>query len=153
LPLRLALLFDNLPGLICRAAVNEQSEGDTVKRIVHAAVLLTAVGWLVPASAALTYPISGRWAAERGEQNPDCQKPPYMEFQGDRRFDFGNSSVPEYRALSIVRLDGAAFKITELVFTGQVDGRLYYTLQVRDADHATMRLQGSGRRIDLKRCP
>jgi hypothetical protein len=124
-----------------------------VNRIVQIAVLLAALGALAPAHAELTaYPISGRWASVQADERPDCRRPPFMEFKGDRRFDFGNSSAPEYRALSIVPVAGAAYKIVELVFTGAVEGKLTYTLHVRDTDHASMHLQADGRVIALKRC-
>ena len=124
-----------------------------MRTIVHAAILLVGFGAFAPAQAALSgYPISGRWAPVHADENPNCERPPYMEFAGNRRFDHGGSSAPEYRALSIGPVDGREFKIVELVYTGQVTGKLAYTLQVRDADHATMRLQASGRVIALKRC-
>jgi len=127
-----------------------------MKRILQAAVLLlvAGAGALAPARAALVdYPISGRWASASGGGVPDCERPPFMAFVGYRRFDFGNSSIPEYVALSVVRVDGAtAFRIVERVFNGMVEGEMTYTLFLADADHAIMELQATGRRIALLRC-
>ena len=124
-----------------------------MNRLAKPALLLAALGAITPGHAGLTaYPISGRWASTHTQERPDCNRPPFMEFRGDRRFDFGNSSVPEYRVLSIVPTGNTAFRIVEIFFNGQIQGRMTYTLQVRDADHASMHLQPDGRFIALARC-
>lgn len=123
-----------------------------MRTITRALVAFAAAVLAGPAPAASTaYPLSGRWAAVRDGGAADCRTGPFMEFRGSRRLDFGNSSVGEYRALSVVAVDGAAFRITELFFNGQVEGQLTYTLQLQDGDHASLRMQAGGA-IALARC-
>jgi hypothetical protein len=123
-----------------------------VKQIVATAVLIATTVALAPAHAALSdYPISGRWALGQND-HPNCAQPPYMEFQGNRRFDFGGSSVPEYLAMSIVPFGHAQYKILERFYNGMVEGQVTYTLQLRDDKHATLRFAMGGRVVDLARC-
>ncbi len=99
-----------------------------------------------------TYPISGRFGPAHDGAAPDCRAPPSMEFNGDRRFDTGFSSVLEYRALSIVPYAQGQFKIRELFFNGQIEGQVSYILHVRDRDHAILRFQMGGHVLALARC-
>ncbi len=124
-----------------------------MSRSVQAVTLLTALLAFAPARADLTsYPISGRWGVVHGTAHPDCRKPPFMEFAGNRRFDFGGSSVPEYRAISIVPTDGAAFRVEEIFFNGLIEGKMSYTLRIGGNGRASMQLHVGGRRIDLEHC-
>jgi hypothetical protein len=105
------------------------------------------------AAFAATYPVTGKWAYDRGgEPEEACRKGPTMEFRGERRFDTGGG-VPEYRNQTISRIDSASYRIVDQFFNGQTRGKVNYALKIIDDDHLELYLSPSGKTIKLLRCP
>ena len=102
-------------------------------------------------AAAESYPVSGKWtyenAAEKGP-SPECSGRT-MEFSGERRFDTGGG-VPDYRNLTISMENPARWRVVDEFFTGQVRGRIEYTLAQTDPEHLQILL--GDREILLRRC-
>ena len=73
-----------------------------------------------------------------------------MEFRGERRFDTGGS-VPDFRNVSI-GTDGADYRISDEMFTGQIRGHVDYRLHVIDSDHIALTF-ASGTRIHCGTAP
>jgi opacity protein-like surface antigen len=102
--------------------------------------------------AAAAYPVSGKWAYDRGAPAEEtCRKGPFMEFNGDRRFDSGGT-VSDYRNLTVSRTGPSLYQATDLFFTGMVRGKVNYTLHLVDPDHMEMKFTMGGRLIKLRRC-
>ena len=118
----------------------------------HWLITAVAIGsGIAEPAAAEPYPISGKWtyenAAEKGP-SPECSGRT-MEFSGERRFDTGGG-VPDYRNLTISMENPARWRVVDEFFTGQVRGRIEYTLAQTDPDHLQIRL--ADREILLRRC-
>jgi hypothetical protein len=107
----------------------------------------------LPSALAATYPVSGKWAYDRGG-SPDeaCRNGPTMEFKGDRRFDTGGS-VPDYRNQSISSAGKSRYRVVDQFFNGQARGKVAYTLQIVDGDRLELNLAPRGTLVRLRRCP
>jgi hypothetical protein len=111
--------------------------------------------WRLPAGAALaaSYPVSGKWTYENagadGPSNACASDRRIMDFRGERRFDTGGR-VPDYRNLSIQRTGIAEYHVVDEFFTGQIRGRVNYTLRLVAPDH--IKIQMAGKTIALRRC-
>ncbi len=104
------------------------------------ALVMTA--FLGDAVQADTYPVSGRWTYEDASAPgpaKDCRVGRLMDFQGERRFDTG-TRVPDYRNVEIVKSGASLYRGVDEFFTGQIRGRVYYTLRLLDADHIEIEL-------------
>jgi hypothetical protein len=105
------------------------------------------------AASAAPYPVTGKWAYDRGVDVQDaCREGPTMEFRGDRRFDTGGS-VPDYRNQTISKVDLTTFRMVDQFFNGLMRGKVNYTLHVVDDDHLELYLLPSRTTIKLLRCP
>ncbi len=101
---------------------------------------------------AAAYPVAGKWAYERSASpEEDCRNGPFMQFQGDRRFDNGGN-VPDYRNKSVRQSGESRYQIVDLFFTGQIRGEAAYALYRADADHIELRLAPRNVLIKLRRC-
>lgn len=117
-----------------------------------AARLCAAACLVIPAAAfADSYPVTGKWTYENATGDgpaKECGKR-YTDFQGTRRLDKGGS-VPDYRNLNAEKSGSNEYKLTDEFFTGQIRGRVSYTLQKRDDNHMEMRM--AGKTFQLRRC-
>ena len=115
------------------------------------ALAAVAALFALPASAD-TYPVSGRWAYVQPDKPIDCSRPPYMEFAGDRRFDVGGGSVPDYRNISVEAAATGEHRIVDLFFTGQVRGQVRYTMRLVGPGRLQLLLEPSCKIVTLERC-
>ncbi len=104
-----------------------------------------------PASAS-SYPVSGRWAYLQPDKPVDCRRPPYMEFTGNRRFDVGGGSVPDYRNVSVELGGTGEYRVVDLFFTGQIRGEVRYAMRLVGPARLELRLEPSGKTVMLQRC-
>ncbi len=119
--------------------------------MIRLLVTLLAFGPIASAWAA-AYPVTGKWAYDpSASPEQACRNGPFMEFDGDRRFDSGGN-VPDYRNLTISRTGPSLYRVTDLFFTGPIRGKVTYTLHLVDADHVEMRSTLGGKLIRLRRC-
>jgi hypothetical protein len=113
--------------------------------------LATAGLSALPASAS-NYPVSGRWAYLQPDKPVDCRRPPYMEFTGNRRFDVGGGSVPDYRNISVEVAGTGEYRVVDLFFTGQIRGQVHYAMRLVGPARLELRLEPSGKTVLLQRC-
>ena len=102
---------------------------------------------------AATYPVSGAWTYENAsEKGPakSCGKR-NLRFEGNLRYDTG-SGAPEYKNISVTKIDAAKWNIVDEFFTGMMRGRVPYTLRIVDADHIELHLERGGTTTLLRRC-
>jgi hypothetical protein len=116
--------------------------------------MIVLIAWLAPCSLveAQQYPVSGRWTyGDLSGDGPSKEcPPPRMEFRGARRFD-GGGSVPDYRNVSVAPIGRGQYRLADEFFTGQIRGRVNYTLHQLGNDRIELRLE-QGPVIKLRRC-
>jgi hypothetical protein len=124
-----------------------------IVRTGTALLLLGALATLTAPALADGYPVSGRWGeSASAKKGPiDCTDKRVITFRGEERFDTGGG-VPGYHNES-VRTDGSKrWRIVDQFSTGQISaGSTTYTLEMNDADHISLALQG-GSTLKLQRC-
>jgi hypothetical protein len=124
----------------------------TLQTIRWMLLSLGAAGLFALPAWASNYPVSGRWAYLQPEKPMDCSRPPYMEFSGNRRFDVGGGSVPDYRNISVEPGGTGEYHVVDLFFTGQIRGQVRYTLRLVGPARLELRLEPSGKTVMLQRC-
>ncbi|HVY59099.1 MAG TPA: hypothetical protein VHA77_14700 [Xanthobacteraceae bacterium] len=100
------------------------------------------------------YPVSGPWTYENAlAPGPatDCRDTRRMVFRGERRFD-NSGGVPDYRNVSVERIDFSVYRLVDEFLTAQARGRTSFTLVVLDDDHIRIHLEQSGQTFVLRRC-
>ena len=100
-----------------------------------------------------SYPVSGKWTYDNAEEEgpaKECGRHT-MEFKGEMRFDTG-SGAPEYKNMTVTKFDTSSWRVLDQFYTGQIWGRVSYTLQLVDDDHLKLRFDAGGRVSALRRC-
>ena len=105
-----------------------------------AACLLAAV-----ASARADFPVSGTWTYDSASLPGPAKRcgNRQMQFAGLLRYDT-ETAAPEYRNLSVTRVDAATWRLVDQFYTAVVWGKVYYTLRRVDDDHIVIHLDKGG---------
>lgn len=110
---------------------------------------------LAPAGIAFaaSYPVTGRWTYDHASQSGPAKNcgSRTMEFQGVRRLD-SVGGVRDFRNLSVSPLSPSSFLVVDQFFTGQIQGRMDFTLRIVDPDHIEIHLNKASKTFLLRRC-
>jgi hypothetical protein len=117
------------------------------------AIALLAAAAVGDVARADPYPVSGKWTYDNAEEEGPAKEcgTHTMEFNGVMRLDTG-SGAPEYKNMTVTKFDTARWRVVDQFFTGQIWGRVSYTMQLVDDDHLKLRFDIGGRVSALRRC-